>query len=214
MKENKSTVKNELITLENYESRITNTSMRKNVGKILKAGNEINKNEWSLAIAINNIYVGEQFKDDFGTIENFCESMESIKNANYITRTVKAVNFMVNTLGKYDMDMSNTKWTKAYKLSVMSKDFDRFVDFCKTQGVDIKTAGVHKIEEMIKLYKHPEEEKEQKEVAEQSEVTEEQTEENKDEKTFTGNYDNAYVWFTIDGNDYVLPFSELKHYKV
>lgn len=209
MKEN--TVKYELATLENYESRITVNSLKRNVGKILKAGQEINKNEWTVAIAVNNIVEGEQYKKDFETMEKFSEWMGF--KGNYAGRTSKAVKCMVNTLNRYGLTVENCSYSKAYRLAQVEKDIDRFIAFAKTQGYpDLLKISVHQLEDLIKAFKKPEQ-KALENAGEQENAESTETDEKKENK-FTGLYDEKGVWFEVNGKKYTILFDELKKYIV
>ena len=207
MKEN--TVKYELATIENYQQVIKkNAKLRTNVGKLLVAGKAINSNQWKVAIIINNIEEGQQYKDDFGTKENFSNWMNF--EGNYVGRMSKAVRCMVNTLNDFGLTMENTTTSKAYCLAGVEKDMKRFVEFIATQGYDIKTISVHDIEKLKKEFKNPESKAIENKPGEETGKADEKKQENK----FTGLYDDKGVWFEVNGKKYTILFDELKKYIV
>ncbi len=66
-----SSVKMEIATIDNYKNFITVSALEKNVNKILTATTSINNNQWTIAVAINNIMEKEMYKKDFETQEKF-----------------------------------------------------------------------------------------------------------------------------------------------
>ena len=194
----------EIATLNNYKNFITLPALEKNVHKMLTAKAGIDKNEWTLIIALNNIIEGEQFKQDFRTAENFADWIGVNKST--ITKATKSVKCMVNTLKKYGYDFTDLSYSKAYRLAAVEKDMSMFIEFCSNEGVnDFRTVSVHGLEELIRLFKNG------SKVVEQEQ---EQEQEQEKAQTFTGKYTDNEVWFKLGTTEYVIPMDLLQGYRV
>ncbi len=208
-----SSVKMEIATIDNYKNFITVSALEKNVNKILTATTSINNNQWTIAVAINNIMEKEMYKKDFETQEKFAGWM-GLDNST-ISKYTKAVKFTVNVLGpKYGLTMKDVVYTKAVRYAQLGTRFDDFIAFAKGKGIDnIFVLSVHALEELMKEFK---ESLKPVKAVNDEEPTEEPTEEEKKQEvpSFTGRYDEKEVWFEVNGCKYIIPLSELKHYKV
>lgn len=209
-------VKFDIATVENYESKCSVPALRSKVGKILTADRKIEENKWVIAINVNNIMEEGLYKKDFhDSQEEFANWMDL--DSSTISKYKKAVRFMVNVATpKYGYDMKTLRYSQAVRLAQLGNNFDKFVEFAKKKGFnDVFKLSVHKLEELAREYRESMMLKLENTVdAKKPEKAEVKKDEKAEElPSFTGRYDNVKVWFEIDGIQYKIPLSELKHYK-
>ena len=180
--------------------------LKSNLKKMLQAMNGVNKSQWQYAIALHNIIVNEYFKPDFKSQNEFASAIGIDKGT--ISKYVGAVRVMVNVLTpKFHYSIEQVPYSKASCLASI-KDVEKFL---KDTGIDLLKCTMRELEQAKRDYNKPVETVEPKQETEQTEQTEQ---EEKELPTFTGRYDDNEVWFTVNNIKYIIPMSELKHYKV
>lgn len=175
-------MKNALMMTTTTVSTLSNKQLKANMNIMLKALETGRKAGWTYAAAVTAIVDGEQFKDDFKTLDKFAAFAGTTKGS--ISQMVNSVLFAVKqgivpTDKKGNLDFTNCKGnvTACYLLSTLGADFDEFVRWlADSKGLkDVYALSNNAIRELMKEFKKP--------AIEQKEATEEATEETTEETT-------------------------------
>ena len=124
-----------------------------------------NKSAWEIAKAYSRIVNEELFDEDFDTLKDFAEYV-GVSPAT-ITQYCKAVAF-IN--GQPDMNEDTVSVGSAYLLSTLGEKLGEFITWLEEQGINLLTLSVAGLKELIKEFKHKDEEPTQE--TEETEETE------------------------------------------
>lgn len=193
-------------------SRLTNNELKKNLTKMSKALNSMSRDVWTLAIATHTIISGECYKDDFGTLSNLAEVLDTTKGN--LSKYYNAVALLPD-LEAYGYDTTNMPYSNVYPLSTLKEDFTAFMDYY--HETDLGKLSKAQIEEIVKRFK------DRNVVADivvvdEAEVEEAETEAEAEAEAKKGSIE-AYIvdgilTFTYRKKLYNIPVKELKDYIV
>ena len=136
-----------------------------------------NKSAWEIAKAYSRIVNEELFEDDFDTLKEFAEYV-GVSPAT-ITQYCKAVAFIE---GQPDMNEDTVSVGSAYLLSTLGEHLGEFVTWLEEQGINLLTLSVAGLKELMKQFKHKDEEpteetEEEQDSNEQDDIEDAETEE-------------------------------------
>lgn len=127
-----------------------------------------NKSAWEIARAYSRIVNEELFDEDFDTLKDFAEYV-GVSPAT-ITQYCKAVAFID---GQPDMNEDTLSVGSAYLLSTLGERLGEFVTWIEEQGINLLTLSVAGLKELLKEFKHKDDEPtEETEDTEDTEETE------------------------------------------
>ena len=112
-----------------------------------------NKSAWEIAKAYSRIVNEELFEDDFDTLKEFAEYV-GVSPAT-ITQYCKAVAFID---GQPDMNEDTVSVGSAYLLSTLGEHLGEFVTWLEEQGINLLTLSVAGLKELMKQFKHKDDE--------------------------------------------------------
>lgn len=136
-----------------------------------------NKSAWEIAKAYSRIVNEELFEDDFDTLKEFAEYV-GVSPAT-ITQYCKAVAFID---GQPDMNEDTVSVGSAYLLSTLGEHLGEFVTWLEEQGINLLTLSVAGLKELMKQFKHKDDEpteeiEEEQDSNEQDDIEDAETEE-------------------------------------
>ena len=162
---------------------LSNKELKSNLRCMVDALETGKKCTWQYAIAINNIVKGEQFTDDFSTLKEFADYINSTKGT--ISQYANAVDFMEreqlfptmqNKKGDFVINWTDIPCTvyNAYLLSTLSEnDYHMFYNYCECNDIDILRLSQAKLKATMKAWKDSiiDEKQEQEQEQEQEKTT-------------------------------------------
>ena len=191
---------------ENNLNQLQSKDLRNSLKKMLSAMAGMNKNQWQYAVNLNNIIVGELYKDDFDSQTSFAKAIGLDKST--VSRYVAAVRVMVNDITPITgLTMNDLPYSKAARISSV-KDIR---DFLNVTGLNLMTCTVRELEKAIKDYKASLEKADNVVADETEKETKAETE--KEVPSFTGHYDDEKVWFEVNGTQFIIPLKDLIQYR-
>lgn len=136
-----------------------------------------NKSAWEIARAYSRIVNEELFDEDFDTLKEFAEYV-GVSPAT-ITQYCKAVAFID---GQPDMNEDTVSVGSAYLLSTLGEHLGEFVTWLEEQGINLLTLSVAGLKELMKEFKHKDDEpteeaEEEQDSNEQDDIEEAEVEE-------------------------------------
>ena len=124
----------EIIIRENVLNTLQSKEMKKELGKILKAMEKMNRGQWEYAVSVNNIVVNRLYEDeDCKNLKEFCEKkLDDGKTYGVWLKAYKSVQFIIcETAKAYGLTMENTSMSNAYIFFTVydkgSKEWEKFV---------------------------------------------------------------------------------------
>lgn len=122
---------NELVLKQKVFYNVQGKEIKKELGKILKAMEKMNRGQWEYCISVNNIVVNELYKDEgCKDLKDFCESkLEDGKSYSVWLKAYKSVQFIVSERASiYGLTTENTSPSNAYLFfTVKEENWERFV---------------------------------------------------------------------------------------
>ena len=136
-----------------------------------------NKSAWEIARAYSRIVNEELFDEDFDTLKEFAEYV-GVSPAT-ITQYCKAVAFID---GQPDMNEDTVSVGSAYLLSTLGEHLGDFVTWLEEQGINLLNLSVAGLKELMKQFKHKDDEpteeiEEEQDSNEQDDIEDAETEE-------------------------------------
>lgn len=123
---------------------LTSKKLEKNVNNIIKALKDIEVGTWKYAINVNNIVVGELYKDDFSDLEALASYLNTSKST--LFKCCKAVKFAV----EHEL-MEVFSVSKCYLLSTID-NYDEFIQWLQDNDMNVNNLSKHALEKVIPQY--------------------------------------------------------------
>ena len=144
---------------------------------IMESIRQGNKSAWEIAHAYARIVNEELFDDDFDTLKEFAEYV-GVSPAT-ITQYCKAVAFIES---QPDMHEDTFSVGTAYLLSTLGESLGEFITWLEEQGINLLTLSVAGLKELMKQFKHKDDEsteetEEEQDSNEQDDIEDAETEE-------------------------------------
>lgn len=133
---------NQLVEISTHP--LTSKKLEKNVNNIIKALKDIEVGTWKYAINVNNIVVGELWRDDFSDLEGLASYLNTSKST--LIKCCKAVEFAVN-----NNLMEVYSVSKCYLLSTID-NYNEFIEWLNDNDMDINKLSKHALEKVIPAY--------------------------------------------------------------
>ena len=196
--------------------QVENKDLEKNIKILVNTAKTLSDGAWKVAFACYDIVTKEQYKEDFESLNKFCDAINI--NKSLMSKYVNGVAFYLNVLQDMGYTTDNMTYGKCYLLGSLGDDFKKFMKYYSK--VDLTIVGQTQLEKMIKAFKERNTKKESNVVNDESNVDESNVDEsNVDESNVE--QENDYMEINkkdivIHLNDkiYKISFKDLEQYEV